>query len=192
MIPQCFIFILTRLIWKVYRFITGSVFVNINTMCWHFSTFPWKEFYAKILILYIKSNISFSNLKKFLRKLNILSLKLKRINRATAKAVPAPKKTRGEVALYYPTCPKQPSPHFDNHAQPPWEVRIQRAFPYEKNSTTGFRCRLRRVGIQFESKLMKHWNLLFWAYNVVNFLLLLVHSTLLVCGFEVLPLLLEA
>ena len=37
----------------------------------------------------------------------------------------------------------------------PGKVRMQRTFQYEKISTTGFRCRLRRVEIRFESKLMK-------------------------------------
>ena len=66
------------------------------------------------------------------------------------------KRPHSEVALYYTTRPKRLSPHFQSHAQPPGKVRMQRTFQYEKISTTGFRCRLRRVEIQFQSKLMKH------------------------------------
>ena len=89
------------------------------------------------------------------------------------------KRPRSEVALYYTTRPKRLSPHFCNHAQPPWKVRMPRAFQYEKILTTGFRCCLRRVDIQFDSKIMKYWNLLFWAENLVIFLLLLVLNILL-------------
>ena len=74
---------------------------------------------------------------------------------------PQKKRPRSEVALYCTTRPKRLSPHFESHAQPPWKVLTQRAFQYENISTTGCRCCLLRVEIQFESKLMKLWNLIF-------------------------------
>ena len=79
-------------------------------------------------------------------KLKLFDIFIITLHRATARTV-APRKRRpsSEVALYYTTRPKLLSPHFGNHTQAPWKVRMERAFQYEKISTTGFRYRLRRV-----------------------------------------------
>ena len=161
-------------------FIKRQQFFFVNW--WHFFVMRQinfvkrRYFFVKQYIFFCCSSLVYEKLWPY-RALESLTFQklhfvdtLSDINYRLVIAFAAPKKRHGKVALGYCTSLKRLIPHFPSCAQPPWKVQCNDHFNMKRSLLQDSNTIYNVSKFNFSPNL---WNLLFWAYNVVIFLLLI-------------------